>query len=94
MTPREAKLEDLRTDAIQEMETEDEYNRHESHDERPDLDGCWLCQQAFEEAAAEHAWMGKAVKTWTGGNPYAPSDPQSPLRDWYIDGEGYVKSDA
>jgi hypothetical protein len=86
--------EDLMTDAIEEMETEDEYNRHESHDEQPDLEGCWLCRRAFDEAAAEHAWMNGAAKTWTGGNPYGPSDPQSPPREWYIDNEGWVKLDA
>jgi hypothetical protein len=71
-TPADAKRDDLMTDAIEEMETEDEYNRHESHDERPDLDGCWLCRRDFDEAVAEHAWMSTAVKSWSGGNPYAP----------------------
>lgn len=86
-------VEGLMTDAIEEMETEDQYNAHESHDEQRDPD-CWLCERDLKEAMDEHAWMGRAVKTWTGGNPYAPADPQSPERDWYIDAQGYVKVDA
>jgi hypothetical protein len=88
--------EDLKTDAIEELETEYQHFIHESegHDEFPKIGECWICQQHFEEDAAEHAWMGRAVKTWTGGNPYAPSDPQAPQRDWYVDDSGYVKADA
>lgn len=89
----ELRADELRADAIAEMELDDQYNRHESHDERPDLEDCWLCRQAFEEAFAEHAWMARAVRS-NPTNPYAPADPQAPQRDWYIDGEGFVKVDA
>ena len=67
---------------------------HQNHDERPDLDDCSICIEDLSAAMAEHAWMGRAVKTWTGGNPYGPSDPQAPDRSWYIDANGYVKVEA
>ena len=34
-------------------------------------DDCSICRQDFDDAAAEHAWMGDAVKRMDF-NPYAP----------------------
>ena len=43
-------LEDLRADAIEEMETEDDWNRHEGHEgEYADPEGCWICRERFNE---------------------------------------------
>ena len=46
--------------------------RHDSHDERPDLDDCRICAEAAAEGEAEHAWMGRAVRA-NPVNPYAPA---------------------
>jgi rubrerythrin len=52
MNLTEERIASFREDAVQELMLEDQYNRHESHNE-PDLDGCWLCRQARDEGADE-----------------------------------------
>jgi hypothetical protein len=72
MTPEERRANTIQA----EHDYEDMQRAHfeGNHDERPLLDDCGGCKIAFSKAYAEHAWMGRAVKTWTGGNPYAPAD--------------------
>lgn len=41
--------EDLRADAIEEAIVDDDWNRHESHDETPDYETCWICRERFNE---------------------------------------------